>query len=133
MPTSSNLLRLNVGIGRIGQLEGLPRIQPDGRFVIVWKFDPGHGVLHPWFSVGTLSESAFPYAPGTSKQIVVSSVSPSPPLLPPRLVWNMKSSFFQDTWNAHRDLLRAGFAHRSVFFSTAFRPRRDLPSVRCLI
>jgi hypothetical protein len=71
VPTNSNLLRLNVGIGRIGHLEGLPTIEPDGRFVIVWKFDPGRGVLHPWFSVGTLSESAFPYAPATSKRIVV--------------------------------------------------------------
>src|SRR5262249_15679742 len=71
VPTNSNLLRLNVGIGTIGQLEGLPQIRPDGRFVIVWKFDPGHGVLHPWFSVGTLAESAFPYAPTTSKRIVV--------------------------------------------------------------
>jgi hypothetical protein len=71
VPTNSNLLRLNVGIGRIGQLEGLPRIQRNGRFVIVWKFDAGHGVLHPWFSVGTLAESVFPYAPGTSKRLVV--------------------------------------------------------------
>lgn len=71
VPTSSNLLRLNVGIGRLGQLEGLPRIQRDGRFVIVWKFDAGRGVLHPWFSVGTLAESVFPYAPATSKRIVV--------------------------------------------------------------
>jgi hypothetical protein len=71
VPTNSNLLRLNVGIGQIGQLEGLPKIEPDGRFVIVWKFNPGHGVLHPWFSVGTLSESAFPYAPATSKRIMV--------------------------------------------------------------
>jgi hypothetical protein len=71
VPTNSSLLRLNVGIGRIGHLEGLPEIQPDGRFLIVWKFDAGHGVLHPWFSVGTLSESAFPWAPGTSKRVVV--------------------------------------------------------------
>jgi len=52
VPTNSNLLRLNVGIGRIGHLEGLPEIQPNGRFVIVWRFNAGHGVLHPWFSVG---------------------------------------------------------------------------------
>ena len=80
VPTSSNLLRLNVGIGRIGQLEGLPEIQPDGHFVIVWKFNPGRGVLHPWFSVGTLAESAFPYAPGTSRRIVVTLGEPTPPL-----------------------------------------------------
>jgi hypothetical protein len=71
VPANSNLLRLNVGIGRIGQLEGLPRIKGNGQFVIVWKFDAGHGVLHPWFSVGTLAESVFPYAPATSKRVVV--------------------------------------------------------------
>ena len=69
--SNSNLLRLNVGIGRIGHLVGLPEIRPDGRFLIVWKFDPGHGVLHPWFSVGTLSESNFPWAPATSRRTVV--------------------------------------------------------------
>jgi hypothetical protein len=80
VPTNSNLLRLNVGIGRIGHLEGLPKIDPDGRFVIVWKFDQGQGVLHPCFSVGTLSESAFPYAPGTSKRIVITLGEPTPAL-----------------------------------------------------
>ena len=78
VPTNSNLLRLNVGIGKIGHLEGLPKIDPDGRFVIIWKFNPGQGVLHPWFSVGTLSESAFPYAPGTSKRIVITVGEPTP-------------------------------------------------------
>jgi hypothetical protein len=58
-------------IGRIGHIEGLPDIRPDGRFLIVWKFDRGQGVIHPWFSVGTLSEAAFPYAPGTSKRVIV--------------------------------------------------------------
>jgi hypothetical protein len=71
VPTNSSLLRLNVGIGRIGQIEGLPDIRPNGRFLIVWKFVAGHGVIHPWFSVGTLAEAAFPYAPGTSKHMVV--------------------------------------------------------------
>jgi hypothetical protein len=78
VPTNSNLLRLNVGIGKIGHLEGLPKIDPEGRFVIIWKFNSGQGVLHPWFSVGTLSESAFPYAPGTSKEIVVTFGGPTP-------------------------------------------------------
>jgi hypothetical protein len=79
VPTNSSLLRLNVGVGRIGQLEGLPQIQPDGRFVIFWKFDAGHGVIHPWFSVGTLSESAFPYAPGTSNRVVITLGKRTPP------------------------------------------------------
>ena len=71
VPTNSSLLRLNVGIGRIGHIEGLPDIRPNGRFLIVWKFDRGQGVIHPWFSVGTLSEAAFPYAPGTSKRVII--------------------------------------------------------------
>jgi hypothetical protein len=78
VPTNSNLLRLNVGIGRIGHLVGLPKIGPDGRFVIVWRFDRGSGVLHPWFSVGTLSESAFPFAAGTSRRIVITLGEPTP-------------------------------------------------------
>ena len=47
--------------------------------MIVWKFDRGSGVLHPWFSVGTLSESAFPFAPGTSSRIVITLGEPTPP------------------------------------------------------
>ncbi len=54
-----------------GGPEGLPDIRPDGRFLILWKFVAGRGVIHPWFSVGTLPEAAFPYAPGTSKHMVV--------------------------------------------------------------
>ena len=71
VPTNSSLLRLNVGIGRIGHIEGLPDIRPDGRFLIVWKFVAGRGVIHPWFSVGTLAEAAFPYAPGASRHLIV--------------------------------------------------------------
>jgi hypothetical protein len=82
VPANSKLLRLNVGIGRIGQIEGLPDIQPNGRFVIVWKFDQGHGILHPWFSVATLPEAAFPYAPGTSGQATMTLGEPTPPLSP---------------------------------------------------
>ena len=57
VPAGSNLLRLNVGIGKIGQIVGSPHVRPDGRFVIIWRFDAGEGVIHPWFSVGTLSEA----------------------------------------------------------------------------
>ena len=71
VPTNSNLLRLNVGVGRIGQLVGLPTIAPDGHFLIRWRFDRGHGVIHPWFSVGTLSEAAFPYLPGISRRFTI--------------------------------------------------------------
>jgi hypothetical protein len=78
VPTNSNLLRLDVGIGRIGHIEGLPQILPSGRFLIVWKFDRGQGVIHPWFSVSTLSEAAFPYSPGTSRRVIVTLGEPTP-------------------------------------------------------
>jgi hypothetical protein len=71
VPTNSNLLRLDVGVGRLGHIEGLPHILPNGRFLIVWIFDRGQGVIHPWFSVSTLSEAAFPYAPGASKRVII--------------------------------------------------------------
>jgi hypothetical protein len=82
VPTNSNLLRLNVGIGRIGHIEGLPDIQPEGTFSIVWKFNAGAGVVRPWFAVSTLSESAFPYAPASSNRVIVTLGEPTPP--PPR-------------------------------------------------
>ena len=78
VPTNSNLLRLDVGIGRIGHIEGLPQILPNGRFLIVWRFDRGQGVIHPWFSVSTLSEAAFAYAPGTSRRVIVTLGEPTP-------------------------------------------------------
>lgn len=78
VPSNSKLLRLNVGIGRIGHIEGLPDIQPDGRFVILWRFDAGHGILHPWFSVATLPEAAFAYAPGASPHVTVTLGEPTP-------------------------------------------------------
>jgi hypothetical protein len=78
VPPNSKLLRLNVGIGRIGRIEGLPDIQRNGRFVIVWKFDQGHGILHPWFSVATLPKAAFAYAPGTSKRVTITLGEPTP-------------------------------------------------------
>jgi hypothetical protein len=81
VPANSKLLRLNVGIGRIGHIEGLPDIQPNGRFVIVWRFDQGHGILHPWFSVATLPEAAFPYAPGTSRQVTITLGEPTPKVI----------------------------------------------------
>ena len=71
VPTDSKLLRLNVGIGRIGHIEGLPDIRPNGSFVILWKFDAGQGIVHPWFSVATLAEAAFPYTPASSNRVTV--------------------------------------------------------------
>jgi hypothetical protein len=43
----------------------------NGRFVIVWKFNAGQEVIHPWFSAGTLAESAFPFAPASSRRVIV--------------------------------------------------------------
>jgi hypothetical protein len=78
VPSNSKLLRLDVGIGRIGHIEGLPDIRRDGHFVIVWKFVAGHGVLHPWFAVATLPEAAFPYTPGRSNRVTMTLGKPTP-------------------------------------------------------
>jgi hypothetical protein len=71
VPTNSKLLRLNVGIGRIGHIEGLPDIHRNGRFQILWKFDAGAGIAHPWFAVATLLEAAFPYSPASSNRVTI--------------------------------------------------------------
>ena len=78
VPTDSKLLQLNVGIGRIGHIEGLPDIRPNGSFVILWKFDAGQGVVHPWFSVATLPEAAFPYSSASSNRVTVTLGEPTP-------------------------------------------------------
>jgi hypothetical protein len=78
VPTDSKLLQLNVGIGRIGHIEGLPDIRSNGSFVILWKFDAGQGVVHPWFSVGTLPEAAFPYSSASSNRVTVTLGEPTP-------------------------------------------------------
>ena len=43
-----------------------PTSQPNGRFHTSFNFAPGNGVVRYWFSVSTLREADYAYAPGSS-------------------------------------------------------------------
>jgi hypothetical protein len=65
------LLRLRIGADGIFSTVGIPDITRTGRFRTSWTFHPGVGVVHYWFSVSTLNEADYAFAPGSSKRIHV--------------------------------------------------------------
>jgi hypothetical protein len=68
------LLRLRIGVVGIPGVQstiGIPDIAPDGRFHTTWTPAPGNGTVHFWFSVSTLHETDFPFAPGSSRHVEV--------------------------------------------------------------
>ena len=65
------LLRLRIGAAGISTTVGIPNITPDGQFKTSFTFNPGQGVVNYWFSVSTLNEAAYPYAPGSSSRVGV--------------------------------------------------------------
>jgi hypothetical protein len=68
------LLRLRIGVVGIPGVQstiGIPDIAPDGRFHTTWTPAPGNGTVHFWFSVSTLHEADFPFAPASSKRVDV--------------------------------------------------------------
>jgi hypothetical protein len=68
------LLRLRIGvIGTPGVQStiGIPDIAPDGRFHTTWTPAPGNGTVHFWFSVSTLHEADYPFAPASSAKVAV--------------------------------------------------------------
>ena len=65
------LLRLRIGAEGISTTVGIPDITPDGRFTTSFTFNPGQGVVDYWFSVSTLREADYPYAPGSSPRVGV--------------------------------------------------------------
>ncbi len=67
----SQLLRLRIGTGGIYATVGIPDVDRIGRFHTVYCFNPGQGEVHFWFSVSTLNETDYPYAPGGSRRIAV--------------------------------------------------------------
>jgi len=71
VPAGSKLIRLNVGIGHVGRIVGLPDITRAGRFHIRFRLFPGRGRLRLWFSVSTLPEASYPWAPATSRRVTV--------------------------------------------------------------
>jgi hypothetical protein len=64
-------LRLRIGVAGVKETIGIPDVRPDGRFRTTFKFAPGNGVVRYWFSVSTLREADYPYAPATSPRVTV--------------------------------------------------------------
>lgn len=65
------LLRLRIGADGMSGTVGIPDISSSGRFHTTWKFASGTGVVRYWFSVSTLAESSYAYAPTSSKRMYV--------------------------------------------------------------
>jgi hypothetical protein len=70
------LLRLRIGADGIYSTVGIPDVTRHGKFRTSWTFHPGVGVVRYWFSVSTLNEAAYPFAPGSSRRVHV-TVGPS--------------------------------------------------------
>ncbi len=81
LPASSKLLRLDIGVVGLSQIQGIPNIAPDGRFSVTYTFNAGYGVVRFWFRVSTLAEAEYPFAPGHSQRRTVTVGVPTP--LPP--------------------------------------------------
>jgi hypothetical protein len=64
-------LRLRIGIAGIKQTFGVSDVRPNGSFRTTFKFAPGSGTVRYWFSVSTLREADYPYAPASSRRVTV--------------------------------------------------------------
>jgi hypothetical protein len=65
------LLRLRIGADGVFGTVGIPDVRPDGRFSTTWTFASGRGTVRYWFSVSTLREADYPYAPANSRRVRV--------------------------------------------------------------
>jgi hypothetical protein len=65
------LLRLRIGADGFFSTVGIPDVSRTGRFSTTWSFHPGVGVVHYWFSVSTLREADYAFAPGSSPHVTV--------------------------------------------------------------
>lgn len=65
------LLRLRIGVRGVKGTIGIPNVRSNGRFHTSFTFAPGHGKVRYWFTVSTLREAAYPYAPATSRRVYV--------------------------------------------------------------
>jgi hypothetical protein len=68
---AGKLLRLRIGVEGVRATVGIPDVRRNGRFRTTWKFSAGNGVVHYWFSVSTLNEADYPYAPASSRRVSV--------------------------------------------------------------
>jgi hypothetical protein len=65
------LLRLRIGADGIEGTVGIPDVDGQGRFHTTWAFASGSGTVRYWFSVSTLSEADYPFAPASSHRVYV--------------------------------------------------------------
>jgi len=65
------LLRLRIGAEGVSGTVGIPDVSPNGRFRTTYTFAPGAGTVRYWFSVSTLSESSYAFAPSSSRRVYV--------------------------------------------------------------
>ena len=65
------LLRLRIGVRSVKGTIGIPNVQPNGRFRTTFTFARGSGKVHYWFSVSTLQEADYPFAPASSRRVYV--------------------------------------------------------------
>jgi hypothetical protein len=70
IPTGK-LLRLRIGVAGVRETVGIPNIRRDGRFQTTWTFASGSGVVRYWFSISTLNEADYPFAPASSRPVYV--------------------------------------------------------------
>lgn len=68
---SGKLLRLRIGVAGVRGTVGIPSVGSNGRFRTTWTFSAGHGVVRYWFSVSTLNEADYPFAPASSRRVYV--------------------------------------------------------------
>jgi hypothetical protein len=71
IPSGSKLLRLRIGVAGVRETVGIPNVARNGAFRTTWKFAPGRGVVRYWFSISTLKEADYPFAPQSSRRVYV--------------------------------------------------------------
>jgi len=69
---AGKLLRLRIGADGVSGTVGIPDVDQKGRFHTTWTFARGSGLVRYWFSVSTLPEADYPFAPASSPRRKVS-------------------------------------------------------------
>ncbi len=71
IPNSSKLLRLDIGIQDLHAIQGIPQVSRRGRFSTTYTFNRASGVVRFYFTVSTLAEADYPFAPASSRRVGV--------------------------------------------------------------
>lgn len=64
-------LRLRIGVAGVKETIGIPDVRPDGKLRTTFNLAPGSGTVAYWFSVSTLREADYPFAPASSPRVTV--------------------------------------------------------------